>query len=520
MNFNIEIVKVLGRLAEDVYSDNNLKNMAKFDGYQVKAFSQPSNNGFQALLLEKIDPNTAGSKYVFAFRGTEVSFSTPVETWRDLIQTDVLDMGLRDVPAQFLEAILFVQEQMAAVPDLTVQNTTLTGHSLGGSLATAVSYVFGFQAYGYNPFGIAKNDLFTAATIGDVFRGVVEDVLPFYVSDPTSVNINTIQNTTVIHAIADGLGLDVNRLISALNSSTPVTGTPGTNINVVSVGADYQELVSGLVTDIVGGLIGDFQPIVEHQNTFAGGFFSHGIAALNENIAIYNNLLTLLPGYDYLGLTDVISNVSSRDNQVHRVLVGLADLLQIPGAGSLDSPALSGQLAQHTGLNLSLTALTNLPPDEIAFNATDNSATGLAYRYALSHLNPFVVIGDASLYTPHNQSGELDQYDPSNDQGTLSNNWIHDRAEMLYWQMKVDGEKAFASDAHPYVKDSPPAVRFVDHAGGRRIVLRNKWIGGSNRRQIHFGSNNSELLEGGNSFDRFYGMAGKIMQIMQPWRTA
>jgi len=512
MAANITIIQNLGRLADDVYNDAFFKDQIteelSVNGYQVKATSPPSTNGFQALLLEKIDPNDpkiAGSKYVFAFRGTEVK-SGIRELWYDLIQTDVLGMGLKDVPAQFLEAILFVQEQMAKVSDLTVQNTTLTGHSLGGSLATAISYVFGFQAYGYNPFGIAKNDLFSAATIGDVFREVVKDVLPFYVADPTSVNINTIQNTTVIHAIADDLGLDVNRLISALNSSTPVTGTPGTNINVVSVGADYQELVSGLLTDIVGGLVGDFQPIVEHQNTFAGGFFSHGIAALNENIAIYNNLLTLLPGYDYRGLTDVISNVSSRDNQVHRVLVGLADLLQIPDTGSLSSQALSEQLAQHTGLNLSLTALTAMPADEIAFNATDDTATGLAYRYALSRLNPFVVIGDASLYTPHNRNGELDQYDPSNGQGTLSNNWIHDRAEMLYWQMVADAAKAEATAENPYL-NAPPGF-YRDHETGRSLVLGPPHIG-EEHRQVHFGSINSDVLSGSNGgFDHLYGMAG------------
>ncbi|ORJ52419.1 hypothetical protein, partial [Geothermobacter hydrogeniphilus] len=115
----IEVVGNMGALAEDVYSEDLFtgdRNKTIVPGYQVKAFSQPSKNGFQALLLENVDlDNTAGSKYVFAFRGTEVSFSTPVETWRDLIQTDVLDMGLKNVPAQFLEAILFGEEGDAQV---------------------------------------------------------------------------------------------------------------------------------------------------------------------------------------------------------------------------------------------------------------------------------------------------------------------------------------------------------------------------------------------------------------------
>lgn len=97
--------RTLGLLAEDVYNDQYLFVNERFDGYEVLATSPESSNGFQSLLLKKIDSNVEGSQYVFAFRGTQVELDV-VETWRALIQTDVLGMGLQNVPGQFLEAIM------------------------------------------------------------------------------------------------------------------------------------------------------------------------------------------------------------------------------------------------------------------------------------------------------------------------------------------------------------------------------------------------------------------------------
>jgi hypothetical protein len=55
----------------------------------------------------------------------------------------------------------------------------------------------------------------------------------------------------------------------------------------------------------------------------------------------------------------------------------------------------------------------------------------IAYRYALKELNPFAVLGVD--YAKFNADGELDRLNPANGTGTLSDQWLEDRARMLAW---------------------------------------------------------------------------------------
>ena len=46
-----------------------------------------------------------------------------------------------------------------------------------------------------------------------------------------------------------------------------------------------------------------------------------------------------------------------------------------------------------------------------------DTPTGMAYRYALQELNPFVIVNSANLYDQHNANGDLDLYDPQTGDG-------------------------------------------------------------------------------------------------------
>jgi hypothetical protein len=61
--------------------------------------------------------------------------------------------------------------------------------------------------------------------------------------------------------------------------------------------------------------------------------------------------------------------------------------------------------------------------------ARQNDATGLAYRYALKELNPFVVRG--AEYSPHNTNGELDLYNAATGPSTWTLVALSDRADLL-----------------------------------------------------------------------------------------
>jgi ABC-type transporter Mla subunit MlaD len=72
-------------------------------------------------------------------------------------------------------------------------------------------------------------------------------------------------------------------------------------------------------------------------------------------------------------------------------------------------------------------------PDSVSMlhKARQNDNEGLAYRYALKELNPFVLVGPASIYAPHNTNGELDIFNAATGTGSLTETWLADRASFL-----------------------------------------------------------------------------------------
>ena len=157
-----------------------------------------------------------------------------------------------------------------------------------------------------------------------------------------------------------------------------------------------------------------------------------------------------------------------------------------------------------------------------------DTADGLAYRYALATLNPFVITGDASIYASHTANGELDLYDPATGQGAITDQYLKDRAKMLSWKMKYDvgAEDAdddllglFSRDNKPYGEDwGSWTIRedwdFVDHSlmvDGAPLRLTIDGIDPITQtanHQIAFGSKYSDSLGGGKLNDNLYGGAG------------
>lgn len=93
---------------------------------------------------------------------------------------------------------------------------------------------------------------------------------------------------------------------------------------------------------------------------------------------------------------------------------------------------LQTELAKHPGLTLQslisadqfadngepVSGAASLASATLAANAkADNAEDGLAWRYALKELNPFVITGDPTLYDPFNQNGELDLYEEATGEG-------------------------------------------------------------------------------------------------------
>ena len=114
--------------------------------YAMAGWRDVKASGFQCYLLK--DCSEGG--YVFAFRGTEF-IREPV---KDTILTDAR-MMLFGPPPQMYDALAFAAE-MQKKYGFSEKEAVCTGHSLGGTLAAMTGYVFGFEAYAFNPYGIGK----------------------------------------------------------------------------------------------------------------------------------------------------------------------------------------------------------------------------------------------------------------------------------------------------------------------------------------------------------------------------
>ena len=138
----------------------------------------------------------------------------------------------------------------------------------------------------------------------------------------------------------------------------------------------------------------------------------------------------------------------------------------------------------------------------------ENAKSSIAWRYALRHLNPFVIEGDAALYAGHNRNNELD---PEN----FSEQYLEDRAEMLLWRLRYDkAGKRYTDEWNSW--ELTGDWDFIDRsirvdAQSLKFSI-DGWNGftpaAAPSHQVVFGSSDSETLTGGTESDFLYGGAG------------
>jgi Ca2+-binding RTX toxin-like protein len=149
-----------------------------------------------------------------------------------------------------------------------------------------------------------------------------------------------------------------------------------------------------------------------------------------------------------------------------------------------------------------IVSLTEKSAEEIRALAREESALGLAVRYALRQLNPFAVVGP-DLYGDHNGSGELDLGDsPSG--GSLSEQYIRDRAEFLYWK-----SRAFTENQTSIADVSAPSDTLFIDAEQAVTVERRRMVFGSPSTALlanyQFGSTSNPTITGTPQGDHLFG---------------
>lgn len=149
-----------------------------------------------------------------------------------------------------------------------------------------------------------------------------------------------------------------------------------------------------------------------------------------------------------------------------------------------------------------LILLDNEPNQAVLEQAKQEDSNGVAVRYALKQLNPFVLLSDKVDYQQHNHNGELDLYSSTNPNG-MTEIYIQKRAEMLLAWLKNQPE-TLHSDFMDIAQDIHLQSTMRDYSAGNNGIKKEV-------SQVIFGSDNSERdkqLNGGLKDDFIFGGGG------------
>lgn len=139
-------------LAKDSYKDHELNEEIVLGGVKYRTFDYVDNprTGFQATAYQRVETD----EIVIAFRGTEFD--------REALRDGAIDAGmaLAGVNAQAADANAFTTKVLAqakadAKESKTTVNVSVTGHSLGGTLAQLEAHKFGLKGETFNAYGAA-----------------------------------------------------------------------------------------------------------------------------------------------------------------------------------------------------------------------------------------------------------------------------------------------------------------------------------------------------------------------------
>ncbi|NJD07806.1 MAG: hypothetical protein FIA97_15120 [Methylococcaceae bacterium] len=241
-----------------------------------------------------------------------------------------------------------------------------------------------------------------------------------------------------------------------------------------------KEIMAKWAVDETGSAVG------EALGTAIGGIGVAALAALGVTlsapiaaaIVVGGSLVGGFFGGD--GATGLYDLLKDKDDNDRSDIIGKLKDLLFGKDGSSDLPP-----------DLDGNQLTFIP----AFSHTEiveHAKTDLAWRYALQQLNPFIVPDIA--YDQHNTDGSLDLYDPATGQGSLTEQWIHDRARFVV--LVAEASKTFVPNM--FLSWS----YYDDIASNKKIgvpIGTEKYI---------FGGDKADAIEGGVRGDHLYGGGG------------
>jgi Ca2+-binding RTX toxin-like protein len=338
-----------------------------------------------------------------------------------------------------------------------LNSVTVTGHSLGGHLASAFTALFNGQVentYTYNGPG------FTETPTNQMFFAALEGV--------------------------------------ATNNVVMPSGVAGKVIRVQANNALPGENQLEFISDLHGGTPGTLvQVAVEDKGIGAG---NHSIVNLTDSLALFNLLGALDSSLSVETFNSIFHAASNENGATRESLLGSIQSLFGVNANPLpvgDEDAQRNEFYKAinnlAGVDTYTALLNNADINSSFAISAQQAATDFGAFLALHTLAPLYISG-AALQEP-NQS-LYNQWAS----GEFSAQYLEDRAAMLGALLganSVDMDYSAVSGAH--FKDKETAIALGDSGGG---------LFSADNKQILFGAESSDTLTGGNANDHLYGGGG------------
>jgi len=442
-----------------------------------RVVDQWNNNsiGLSATVFELLDANgNPTGQQTLAIRGTEPA--TPTDLLTGAI--DIYALGSTLVQPQHLDLKWKVQQWLDS-GDLS-SSFTVTGHSLGGFLATAITADYPnnvSHAYLYNAPGIGG-----LLGIGSVLAEISNAL--GITTPPEPPKFSALKAEAGISPIA-GLG-------QPISSPIPIV------------------IEDQTASDVTGG----------------PGAMNHSQVVLADALAVYNLYDQFAPGLGIEGISKIIKAESNKHSTtLENSLDALRELLTgVALDANTRTPvgdrnvfytnlyALQPQLAALTG-NETIVTLAGVSGAEMAASAQSSGSAAMAYRYALLKGNAFAVVGNDALYTQHNANGELNLYDPATHTGDITTEYLKQRADFmerkLYYNTQNTSYNIWSPGGIPANGNDPYAgqdIQWEDRSTGD--VMQRVGQVTDNTTRVIFGGQGIDTINGANKADALFGGAG------------
>jgi Ca2+-binding RTX toxin-like protein len=429
----------------------------------VDQYSNPS-SGLSVTVFKG-----SGEARYLAIRGTD--------DFLDVV-TDVISIGL--IGSNFFQrqyAELKSKVESWISEGVLGPQFTVTGHSLGGFLSIGIAADFASN--------VSKAYLFNAPGVGGV-----SSIPPFGLLRTVASAFGSIQNVDPAKIVN----------IKADSGISPIAGFGTQVAPVVPVLIEDQ-----LRTDI------PVRPAA----------LNHSQNVLADALSIGSLFARLDPSLDIRAVNRIIgASGFSNGQRLESALDSIREIFrQFPKTESNDREALhSDRVALETAIDQSgfagqFRVIEAGTPSAMLAHALQSDAEGLAYRYALQALNPFVLVGPAALYERHNSHGELDL--AADGEGSLTIEWLRDRADFLALSVEKSRRELPDDVVRIRTDNGAESILYKDFGltGATANPLQVRLQGGNPLQQVDpirvtFGGFGADELTGSRYGDRLYGGAG------------